>query len=317
MQKKVLNVGGNNKQIPLPVHYDGWEHVLLDIDPIGKPDIVADARELFHLPRNSFDAIYCSHNLEHYLRHHASKVLTGFWHLVKPEGFVEIRVPDLIEVMERMKRDNLDFDSILYKLVDNTPILVHDVFYGFGAQMEYSGEEFYAHKCGFSERSLRRFLHSHGFPWVASIRGNLEVRAFAFRKKPAAGILKSIGFDRDLVSESIQDQGLAELEERALKIWDAGDHACSAAMCEILIASGIETLELCLLLGEFALQKHVLNKAIEMFQKAASLDNESMQANAGYVRALIGAGKKNTATAHLKKLEKKDPDLAELIRTTL
>ena len=44
--KKVLNVGGNNKSIALPPHYAGFEHLLLDIDPAGSPDIVCDAREL-------------------------------------------------------------------------------------------------------------------------------------------------------------------------------------------------------------------------------------------------------------------------------
>jgi hypothetical protein len=41
---KVLNVGGNTKLIPIPKHYDGWDHLLLDIDPTGKPDVLCDAR---------------------------------------------------------------------------------------------------------------------------------------------------------------------------------------------------------------------------------------------------------------------------------
>ena len=47
--KRVLNVGGNNRAIPLPSHSAGFEHVLLDIDPKGSPDIVCDARELMSL----------------------------------------------------------------------------------------------------------------------------------------------------------------------------------------------------------------------------------------------------------------------------
>ena len=64
--KRVLNVGGASKAIPIPQHYAGWEHVLLDVDPNQEPDIVCDARELVELPAGGFDAIYCSHNLEHY-----------------------------------------------------------------------------------------------------------------------------------------------------------------------------------------------------------------------------------------------------------
>jgi hypothetical protein len=44
--KNVLNVGGNSKAIPLPPHYAEFEHLLLDIDPKGSPDIVCDARML-------------------------------------------------------------------------------------------------------------------------------------------------------------------------------------------------------------------------------------------------------------------------------
>jgi hypothetical protein len=49
-ERKVLNVGGNSKEIALPPQYNGWQHVLLDIDPRGNPDIVCDARNLTSLP---------------------------------------------------------------------------------------------------------------------------------------------------------------------------------------------------------------------------------------------------------------------------
>ena len=71
---RVLNVGGASKTIPIPPHYAGWEHLLLDIDPRGEPDIVCDARELTSLPPAQFDAVYCSHNLEHYYRYDGRRV---------------------------------------------------------------------------------------------------------------------------------------------------------------------------------------------------------------------------------------------------
>jgi len=93
--RSVLNVGGNSKEIPIPPHYNGWNHLLLDIDPKGKPDVVCDARELTTLAANRYDAIYCSHNLEHYHQHELPKVLGGFLHLLKDDGFAEIHVPDM------------------------------------------------------------------------------------------------------------------------------------------------------------------------------------------------------------------------------
>ena len=93
--KRVLNVGGGAKSIPIPLHYEGWEHVLLDIDPRQKPDVVCDARELGTLPADLYDAVYCSHNLEHYWRHDAPLVVAGFAHVLRGHGFAEVAVPDL------------------------------------------------------------------------------------------------------------------------------------------------------------------------------------------------------------------------------
>ena len=98
-QPKVLNVGGNSKAIALPPIFDGYEHLLLDIDPTGKPDLLCDARELTSTPAAQYDAVYCSHNLEHYFRHDVPRVLAGFIHVLKPQGFAFIRVPDIQEVM--------------------------------------------------------------------------------------------------------------------------------------------------------------------------------------------------------------------------
>ena len=77
--KRALNVGGNSKEIPLPPEYLDFEHRLLDIDPLCNPDIILDARRLTELPSGQFDAIYCSHNLEHYFRHDVPKVLAGLF----------------------------------------------------------------------------------------------------------------------------------------------------------------------------------------------------------------------------------------------
>src|SRR5438270_2089285 len=102
MRRRVLNVGGGSKTTPIPPYYGDWEHVLLDVDPRGRPDIVCDARNLQFLQGGQFDAVYCSHNLEHYHRHDGAKVLRGFHHVLKADGFAEIKVPDLESVIQRI-----------------------------------------------------------------------------------------------------------------------------------------------------------------------------------------------------------------------
>ena len=181
--RKVLNVGGGNKSIPLPSGYDGWEHVLLDIDPRGEPDVVCDARKLTQLPASQYEAVYCSHNLEHYYRHEVPMVLQGFRHVLKPEGFAHIRVPDLFEAMRAVVQFGVDIDDPLYQS-PNGPITVRDVLYGYDAEVERSGNEFYAHKTGFTKKSLSVMLDTCGFTHVAIGTGMLEVVAFAFKQKP-------------------------------------------------------------------------------------------------------------------------------------
>lgn len=181
--RKVLNVGGNNKEIPLPPQYVGWEHILLDIDPKGCPDVVCDARELSNLPGSTYDSVYCSHNLEHYYRHDVVKVLAGFSHVLQADGFAFIRVPDLGTLMRTVVERNLDIDGFLYQSPAG-PITVLDVIYGYGVEIERSGNDFYAHKTGFTQKSLRSILNTSGFPWVYTGIGNLEVTALAFLNKP-------------------------------------------------------------------------------------------------------------------------------------
>lgn len=180
--KRVLNVGGNNKSISLPSQYDSYENILLDIDPAGSPDILCDARELSTLDADQFDAVYCSHNLEHYYRHEVPKVLSGFLHVLKENGFAQIRVPDINAVMRTTIEKGLDIDDVLYQSSVG-PIMVVDVLYGHGAEIERSGEDFYAHKTGFTQKSLLKALNKAGFTKVYCTLGNLEINVIAFRDK--------------------------------------------------------------------------------------------------------------------------------------
>lgn len=181
--KRVLNVGGNNKAIQLPPQYAEFEHVLLDIDPKGSPDIVCDARELTTLEAGQFDAVFCSHNLEHYYRHDVARVVAGFLHVLKEGGFAHIRVPDINEVMRVTIERGLDIEDVLYKSPAG-PIMVLDVLYGYSVEIERSGQEFFAHKTGFTQKSLLKALQRAGFSKTYSVVGNLEIIALAFNGSP-------------------------------------------------------------------------------------------------------------------------------------
>jgi SAM-dependent methyltransferase len=181
--KRALNVGGNSKEIELPSAYDGFAHLLLDINPKGNPDIVCDARQLATLDPDQFDAVYCSHNLEHYYLHDVPKVLRGILHVLRTGCCALIRVPDVHEVMRIAVERGLDMHDVLYQSSAG-PITVCDVLYGYGVEIEHSGNDFYAHKTGFSQKSLLRALLDAGYTKVYSAVGNLEVVAYAFKGRP-------------------------------------------------------------------------------------------------------------------------------------
>ena len=181
--KKVLNVGGNDKAIPIPACFDGWQHDLLDIDPTGKPDILCDARELWKMPPRQYDAVYCSHNLEHYFAHDVLKVLKGFRLILKKDGFTYIKVPNLIGVMQAVIGNSMELDDTLY-MAPSGPIAPIDVIFGWRKQIEQSGVDFFAHKTGFSVSLLVRALKQSGFSDIFTRHDDLEISAFAFNQKP-------------------------------------------------------------------------------------------------------------------------------------
>lgn len=196
-KRKVLNVGGGSKAIPIPAQYNDWKHLLLDIDAKAKPDVVCDARNLTDLPGAEFDSVYCSHNLEHYYRHDVPKVLTGFFHILKKDGFAYIKVPDMGSLMQFVSQNGVDITDIYYQSSAG-PITVLDVIYGYGKEIESSGNDYYAHKTGFTQKSLKAALLDAGFFKVFISVVEVEIIAIAFKNHPAAYITTLFNLEKNI-----------------------------------------------------------------------------------------------------------------------
>ena len=87
----VLHVGcGHN---PLPAWFAVFDEVRLDIDPSCEPDIIANMMSMGEI--GPFDALYCSHALEHLYPHEVPVALAEFRRVLAPNSPVVVFVPDL------------------------------------------------------------------------------------------------------------------------------------------------------------------------------------------------------------------------------
>lgn len=148
MAPEVLHVGCGNSHLP-----DWLPHsreVRLDADPRVSPDIVADMRSLGDI--GTFDAVYCSHALEHLTPSDGDVALGEFRRVLRDGGTVMIVVPDLEEVRPT--------DEVVYTSPMG-PITGHDMFYGVD-----NGNEFMRHKSGYVSSTLQRKLEVNGFSKV-------------------------------------------------------------------------------------------------------------------------------------------------------
>jgi predicted SAM-dependent methyltransferase len=190
--KCFLNVGGGDKGIAVPAYFEGWRHDRLDIDPAVQPEVLCDARELQKLAPQTDDAVYCSHNLEHYHRHDALKVMRGFAHVLKLEGFAQIHVPNILGMMKVVVEQNLDVDDVLYECPAG-PVHVFDLIYGFQKKIEESGVDFFAHKTCFSAKSLMAAMMQSGFAFGAAGTNELDLYGFFFRTQPTVELCRMLG----------------------------------------------------------------------------------------------------------------------------
>lgn len=174
---KVLNVGGNSKEIPLPAIYDSWQQVLLDIDPKSGADIICDARDMLGI-KERFDSVYCSHCLEHFYSFDVPAVLKGFKKVLNKTGFIYIRVPDLLEVIKNTVDKKIDLNETLYHSMAG-PITPLDILFGLQKEVKRSGQDFFAHKTGFSAKTMRQTLQEAGFKHINIAQRDLELIVFA------------------------------------------------------------------------------------------------------------------------------------------
>lgn len=178
--KRLLNVGGGQSRDIGPDYAD-YEQVLLDIDAAVKPDIIWDALDLKALDPDQFDLVYSSHNLEHFHDHQVPVVLAGMFHVLKPGGAVHIRVPDIVGAVRMMLDSGKQLTDTLYVTKHGFPVRTLDILYGWSWVIEQSGQPYFAHKTGFSIKTLHGALAQAGFTDLEIYHSDIELKGIGYK----------------------------------------------------------------------------------------------------------------------------------------
>lgn len=128
------------------------------VDVIGSPDMVADIRALPF--KHSLDGIYASHVFEHLEDADIVRAMKSCRAAIKPEGILEVYVPDLLWFMRRFLKASPGERWGLYG-----PMI-------FGTQ----STKHMTHLTGFSVKRLQMCLVAAGFRKVEAKRVKRESR---------------------------------------------------------------------------------------------------------------------------------------------
>jgi len=209
MVYKCLNIGSRSSSIELPhLLVDNFDIINLDVDPNTEPDICADLLSLplrQELPlgqgglrtKGMFDAVYCSHVLEHFSPHESMAALRAIAFVLKPSGFAIIRIPSLEMLVQHCQAHGLGFQESLHEFT-GIPRGVSGQNVIFGMPLE---GEWMRHKRHYTGLELVQELQASGFPEVHGgfFPHAIEIMVIAHGKEIDPDLHKLILEDRNLV----------------------------------------------------------------------------------------------------------------------
>jgi len=170
---KLLHVGcgpKNREQTTNIFNSEDWEEIRFDIDKSHNPDILGSMTDMSMIEGGSIDAVYSSHNIEHLFLHEAEVAIKEFYRVLKPSGYVFLLCPDIIAACKAAYENGPD--SGLYNTNAGITISPIDVIYGWRRSIK-AGNEFMAHKYGYSEKTLISLFSKCGFiSFVSASRQN-------------------------------------------------------------------------------------------------------------------------------------------------
>lgn len=168
LHRRVLCIGGVNEFITMPYHYSGWIKEGLSERPLEGARFVKSVLQLKELEAATYDAVYYSHQLKDHSLREGQQILEGIRHMLKPGGFLHLRVPDVLGLVHQLVQKGHDLEDVAY-LSAAGPISYHDVLWGRGIEDADAGLKRKGHRAGFSRKLLERLLADSGFHAVQRV----------------------------------------------------------------------------------------------------------------------------------------------------
>ena len=160
---------------------DNWNEIRFDIDEEVNPDIVGTLTDMSLVETASVDAVYSAYNLDHIYAHEVPIALGEFFRVLKDDGFVVIKCPDLQSVAEAVAQDKL-LDTLYVSPIG--PISAIDIMYG-NRQEISEGNVYMEKKVGFTYSVLNGSFAEVGFKTRYGGRSQdaFELTIVAFKQK--------------------------------------------------------------------------------------------------------------------------------------
>jgi len=152
-----LEIGCNNQRIS-----EEWE--TLDIVSGDNVDIVTNIENELPIEDNIYDLIYMSHVLEHIPWYKTIDVLRELYRILKPNGMVEIFVPDIDKIISAYQKGIIPDEWYKFNKKKN-PFL-----WFVGRIYTYGEHESDFHKSAFNREHLKYCLESAGFVDIEIIK---------------------------------------------------------------------------------------------------------------------------------------------------
>ena len=166
-----VGCGAQTKQSLKGFNSDHWREIRFDINPDVNPDFIGSITDMSAVKSSTVNSVYSSHNIEHLFAHEVPVALSEFYRVLTPDGFAVITCPDAASVCQAVA--NGKFLEPLYESPAG-PISAIDILWGHRAAIA-SGNDFMAHKCGFTIEALKSLLFEAGFK---KILGGVRPDAF-------------------------------------------------------------------------------------------------------------------------------------------